>query len=81
MAISAEEARDVLANADQLYNHAAVEHAIAFAELAHAKHLVTFHHDPAHDDDAIDRLTAEAIASMGARLAVTAGAEGATFEL
>jgi phosphoribosyl 1,2-cyclic phosphodiesterase len=63
------------------WGHSALEHAIAFAELAHAKHLVTFHHDPAHDDDAVDRLTADATASLQAPLTVTAGAEGAVFEL
>lgn len=63
------------------WGHSAVEHAIAFAELARARHLVTFHHDPAHDDDAIDRLTAEATASVRTPVTVTAGAEGATFEL
>jgi uncharacterized protein YyaL (SSP411 family) len=28
------------------------------ARLADERHLVTFHHDPAHSDDDIDRLTA-----------------------
>ena len=63
------------------WGHSALEHAIAFADLAHAKHLVTFHHDPAHDDDAVDRLTADATASLQAPLTVTAGAEGAVFEI
>jgi len=63
------------------WGHSALEHAIAFAELARARHLVTFHHDPAHDDDTIDRLTAAATASLPPGLRVTAGAEGAVFEL
>ena len=63
------------------WGHSALEHAIAFANLAGAKHLVTFHHDPAHDDDAVDRLTAAATASMPGPLIVTGGAEGAVFEL
>ncbi len=63
------------------WGHSAIEHAIAFAELARARHLVTFHHDPAHDDDTIDRLTAAATASLPPGLRVTAGAEGAVFEL
>jgi hypothetical protein len=42
---------------------------------------VTFHHDPAHDDDDIDRLTAEVTAAVRVPCAVTAGAEGAVFEL
>jgi phosphoribosyl 1,2-cyclic phosphodiesterase len=63
------------------WGHSALEHAIAFAGLARAKHLVTFHHDPAHDDDDIDRLMGTAMASLRVPFAVTAGAEGAVFEL
>jgi len=63
------------------WGHCSLEHAIAFAELAGARHLVTFHHDPAHDDDAIDHLTAAATASVTSSLKVTAGAEGAVFDL
>ena len=63
------------------WGHCALEHALAFARLARVGHLVTFHHDPAHDDDDIDRLTADAMASVRVPFAVTAGAEGATFEL
>jgi len=63
------------------WGHSAVDHAGAFATLARVRHLVTFHHDPAHDDADIDRLTAEAMASLSGPLLVTAGAEGAVFEL
>jgi phosphoribosyl 1,2-cyclic phosphodiesterase len=63
------------------WGHSALEHALAFAALTGAKHLVTFHHDPAHDDDAVDRLTAEARAAVPVACSVTAGAEGAVFEL
>lgn len=63
------------------WGHCAIEHAIAFAEQARAKHLVTFHHDPAHDDDTIDRITAAAAALLPPTLKLTAGAEGAEFEL
>jgi len=63
------------------WGHSAIEHALAFAELTRAKHLVTIHHDPGHDDDDIDRLTAEAMAAVPVSCRVTAGAEGAVFEL
>ena len=63
------------------WGHSALEHTLAFAGLAGAKHFVTFHHDPAHDDDAIDGLTDVAMASARVSFAVTAGAEGAVFEL
>ena len=63
------------------WGHSAIEHAVAFATLARVRHLVTFHHDPGHDDDAIDRLTAAAIAAHPGAPPVTAGAEGAVFTL
>lgn len=63
------------------WGHSAIDHAVAFAALARARHLVTFHHDPAHDDDEIDRLTAAARAAAPPSLTVTAGAEGAVFTL
>jgi phosphoribosyl 1,2-cyclic phosphodiesterase len=63
------------------WGHSALDHTLAFARLARVKHLVTFHHDPEHDDDAIDRLTAEATAAARVPCAVTAGVEGAVFEL
>jgi phosphoribosyl 1,2-cyclic phosphodiesterase len=63
------------------WGHSAVDHALAFARLARVKHLVTFHHDPAHDDDDIDRLTLAATAAARLPFTVTAGAEGAVFEV
>jgi phosphoribosyl 1,2-cyclic phosphodiesterase len=63
------------------WGHSALDHAIAFARLAGARHLVTFHHDPVHSDDDIDRLLAEGADVAGPSLALTAGAEGAVFDL
>ena len=59
------------------WGHSAIDHAIAFASLAAARRLVTFHHDPAHDDDAIDRLTADAIARLAPAVPVIPAAEAA----
>jgi hypothetical protein len=42
---------------------------------------VTFHHDPGHSDDDIDRLTAEATAFARPSFRITSGAEGAVFDL
>jgi phosphoribosyl 1,2-cyclic phosphodiesterase len=39
------------------WGHSTMAHAVAFAELAGAKRLLAFHHDPSHDDDDVDRLT------------------------
>jgi hypothetical protein len=42
------------------WGHSAIDHALAFAGLVRARRLVTFHHDPAHDDWTIERITKEA---------------------
>jgi phosphoribosyl 1,2-cyclic phosphodiesterase len=63
------------------WGHSSIAHALEFAALARVKHLVAFHHDPAHDDATLDRLTAEAIARAAPAFAVTAAAEGAVFEV
>jgi phosphoribosyl 1,2-cyclic phosphodiesterase len=63
------------------WGHSSLEHALAFAALAGVKRLVTFHHDPAHGDDDIDRMTAEAVARARPGFVVTAGAEGTVFEV
>ena len=63
------------------WGHSALDHTLAFARLAAVKHLVTFHHDPWHGDDDIDRLTAEARARVPVACDVTVGAEGAAFEI
>jgi phosphoribosyl 1,2-cyclic phosphodiesterase len=60
------------------WGHSALDHAVAFAGLVGARRLVTFHHDPAHDDDTIERLTATV---TSAPCPVIAGAEGAVFDI
>jgi ribonuclease BN (tRNA processing enzyme) len=42
----------------QGWGHSSISHAVAFAELAEVRHLVAFHHDPAHDDETLDRMYA-----------------------
>jgi phosphoribosyl 1,2-cyclic phosphodiesterase len=63
------------------WGHSALDHTLAFARLAGVRHLVTFHHDPGHSDDDIDRLTAAATRAACPPFTVTAGAEGAVFDL
>lgn len=63
------------------WGHSCVEHAFAFAVLAHVKHFVPFHHDPAHTDDEIDHLITTAADAVQPSFAVTAGMEGTTFEV
>jgi phosphoribosyl 1,2-cyclic phosphodiesterase len=63
------------------WGHSSVSHAIQFATLARVKHLVPFHHDPAHDDATIDRIIAQAIKQTGPGFHVTGAEEGAVFEM
>lgn len=61
--------------------HSSIEQAIQFAELAGAKHLVTFHHDPSHDDDTLDQMIDQTLSEMRPDFKVTAGMEGAVYEV
>jgi phosphoribosyl 1,2-cyclic phosphodiesterase len=63
------------------WGHSSIAQALEFAALARTKHLVAFHHDPAHNDAMLDRLMAAAITQAAPAFAVTAAAEGAVFEL
>jgi phosphoribosyl 1,2-cyclic phosphodiesterase len=65
----------------QGWGHSALDHAIAFAKLAGVKHLVPFHHDPAHDDATLDKLFGDSLAAHQPPFFVTPGTEGATFDL
>ena len=63
------------------WGHSRVDDAVALARMAGARRLVTFHHDPAHDDTELDAMlaTAQALARDG--LEVLPGREGGTFHI
>ncbi len=63
------------------WGHSSFEQTFAFAAMAGVKHLVTYHHDPAHTDDELDRALAAATAAGKPPFAVTPGCEGFVFEL
>jgi phosphoribosyl 1,2-cyclic phosphodiesterase len=63
------------------WGHSMLDDTLTFAALAGVKHLVTFHHDPAHDDDDLERLSADAMARTAPALRMTVGREGAAFAL
>lgn len=42
------------------WGHSAISHTLAFARLAGVGRLVTFHHNPGHSDDDLDRLVGNA---------------------
>jgi phosphoribosyl 1,2-cyclic phosphodiesterase len=61
------------------WGHSSIPQTLAFAALTEVKHLVPFHHDPAHTDADLDRLIAEAVRMAKPSFKVTPGTEGATF--
>jgi phosphoribosyl 1,2-cyclic phosphodiesterase len=62
------------------WGHSSVRHAVAFAELAGVKRVALFHHDPDHDDEALDRLMAEA-RSLARKAEVVPGCEDTALEV
>jgi phosphoribosyl 1,2-cyclic phosphodiesterase len=63
------------------WGHSAIRHALEFAASAGVKHLVTFHHDPAHSDTILDRLLESAQRSFDCPFRLSPGIEGASFKL
>lgn len=63
------------------WGHSSYKQALAFASVARVKRLVTFHHDPSHDDETISRCVRDACALGALPFTVVGGAEGAAFEL
>jgi len=62
------------------WGHGSLSTAVSLALDAQVKKLVLFHHDPSHDDDAIDAMAATArhlVAVSGKKLEVEAAREGA----
>jgi phosphoribosyl 1,2-cyclic phosphodiesterase len=63
------------------WGHSRVTDAVDLAKLARARRLVTFHHDPAHNDDTLDQMLGVAQARAGDALDVMPGREGETFRI
>jgi phosphoribosyl 1,2-cyclic phosphodiesterase len=63
------------------WGHSRIEDAVELAAMANARRLVTFHHDPAHDDAQLDAMLARGRELSGDRLEVSPGREGEVFEL
>jgi phosphoribosyl 1,2-cyclic phosphodiesterase len=62
------------------WGHSSLPQALAFADAARVKRLMTFHHDPSHSDERLDRLFADATLSSR-RFELLPGLEGASLEL
>jgi ribonuclease BN (tRNA processing enzyme) len=63
------------------WGHSTITHALRFAAAAGVKRLVTFHHDPGHDDRVLDRLTEEARRAFDLPFQLIPGTEGSSFDL
>jgi phosphoribosyl 1,2-cyclic phosphodiesterase len=66
------------------WGHSPPRQAVDLAAEARCARLILFHHEPEHDDDALDRLlaaTREYATRVAPRLAVEAAAEGMQFSL
>jgi phosphoribosyl 1,2-cyclic phosphodiesterase len=63
------------------WGHSSLSHVLKFAALAGVKQLVPFHHNPAYDDQALDRLMELAESAARPAVRVARGMEGASFVL
>jgi phosphoribosyl 1,2-cyclic phosphodiesterase len=63
------------------WGHSRIDDAVGLARLAGARRLVTFHHDPDHDDAELDAMLASARAKAADQFEVLPGREGGTFEI
>jgi phosphoribosyl 1,2-cyclic phosphodiesterase len=63
------------------WGHSRISDAVGLAHMAGARRLVTFHHDPAHDDEELDAMVDDARAMARDGLEILAGREGATFHV
>jgi phosphoribosyl 1,2-cyclic phosphodiesterase len=63
------------------WGHSAMRHAVRFAQIAETERLVTFHHDPQHDDAMIDAILDEVRAENNCPFEIIGGTEGASFDV
>lgn len=63
------------------WGHSSIAQTIRYGALCAVDRLVTFHHDPNHTDNDLDRIIGEAIAETRPAFTVTGGCEGSVFAL
>ena len=61
------------------WGHSTLSQALDFAALTNAQRLVTFHHEPNHTDEEIDRIHAEERAKRGSSVAFEPGLANSLF--
>ncbi len=62
------------------WGHSSIPHAIGFAGAAQVRRLVTFHYDPSHSDDLLDRML-DQFGRLAQQFELVPGREGKTFDL
>jgi phosphoribosyl 1,2-cyclic phosphodiesterase len=63
------------------WGHSTFRHAFEFAAQVSAKEIVSFHHDPSHDDRTLDCMHEDAVQKFRPTCRVCGGREGAVFEV
>lgn len=63
------------------WGHSSIEHTLKFAEMARVKHLILFHHDPAHTDQYLRALHQEYTGQQQWPFEVELAVEGASYIL
>ena len=63
------------------WGHSTFDQALSFAAVAGVGQLVTFHHDPGHSDDMLDRTMAELRAKRELTFELTPGQAGLTLSV
>lgn len=63
------------------WGHSHITQTLTFAERAEVGKLVTFHHDPFHSDETLEKITSEAISNSGVQLPVEIAMERAVLQL
>jgi ribonuclease BN (tRNA processing enzyme) len=62
------------------WGHSAITDTARFARLVGARRLVTFHHDPSHSDDTLDRM-AQQVEPASTSFDLIPGQEGRSFTI
>lgn len=63
------------------WGHSSLAHATELAKLAGVERLVTFHHDPAHDDETLESIANEVRATHPNAPTIEIGRESASYQL
>ena len=63
------------------FGHSSMQQALQFAMLTAVNEMVPFHHDPAHSDADIDRITQAAVEELQPQFKLTPGLEGSEIQI